>query len=237
MIIPLDKEDKIIVRSSADLYVIMRKILMRESKIERELEHFWVVSLSVINRIRVVELVSLGTLNECILTPMQVFRIPLIKGALSVILVHNHSCEDLEPSEEDLDTTDRMIQVGIHQNIQVIDHLIINETDFTSFEERGLMEELKKSKKWVPVYMLEDKAQKLGEEIGEKKGFRKGKREGKKEGKRIGLEEGFNKGMKEKAVEAAKKMFKDGLTVETISKYTGLKKREVKKLDPKIKII
>jgi DNA repair protein RadC len=218
MIVPLDLEDKIIVRTASDLYPIMRKILMRETKIERELEHVWVVSLSVIHRIRVVELVSLGSLDQALLTPQQVFRIPLIKGAKSIILVHNHGGENLEPSGGDLDNTNLMIQVGQNQNIQVLDHLIINEKEFFSFERHGLMEQLQKSKKYVPQYILEKEAQKIGMKIGEKKGLRKGKKEGKREGK------------KEKAIYTAEKMLKDGLPIETISKYTGLKKHEIEKL-------
>jgi DNA repair protein RadC len=234
MLVPLDEEDKIIVRCGADLYTVMRKILMRENKIERQQEHFWVTSLSIINRIMVVELVSLGSINECLITPMQVFRIPLIKGAVSVIMVHNHCCEYIVPSEEDLDATDRMIQIGNYHNVQVLDHLIINETEFTSFDELGLMDKLRKSKKWVVMNMQEVKedAQKIGEEIGEKKGYRKGKREGKKEGKQIGLEQGMEKGKKEEKNETAKNLLTMGIDIDIIAKATGLKKHEIEKLRP-----
>jgi DNA repair protein RadC len=232
MLVPLDEEDKIIVRCGADLYTVMRKILMRENKIERQQEHFWVTSLSIINRIMVVELVSLGSINECLITPMQVFRIPLIKGAVSVIMVHNHCCEYIVPSEEDLDATDRMIQIGNYHNVQVLDHLIINETEFTSFEECGLMDKLRKSKNYVPIYILEENAKKIGEEEGLKKGLRKGKREGKK----VGLEQGFNKGKregkKEGKIETAKKMLRKGFDINAITELTGLKKHEIEKLRP-----
>ena len=199
---------------------------MRETKIERELEHVWVVSLSVIQRIRVVELVSLGSLNEAILTPIQVFRIPLIKGAKKIIIVHNHGEDDLEPSKGDLDNTNLMIQVGNYQEIQVLDHLIINENEFYSFKRHGFMEQLQQSKKYVPQYILEQEAQKNGVKIGEKKGFRKGKIEGKREGKK----EGIKIGEENKAIETAKKMLKKGFDLDTIAELTGLKKVDIEKL-------
>jgi DNA repair protein RadC len=221
MIVKLDPEDKIIVRNSFDLYKVMKKILMRETKIEREQEHVWVVSLSKVHRIKVVELVSLGSINEAILVPMQVFRIPMLKGAFAVILVHNHD-ENLEPSKGDLNITDQMIKAGEFFEVKVLDHLIINERNFLSFKRRGLMEELKNSKKWVPSYLLEEEAKKIGEKIGEKKGLRKGK----KVGKKIGLEEGVKKGKKE----TAKKMLKKRFDIDTIVELTGLKKHEIEKL-------
>jgi len=208
MIVPLDPEDKIIVKNPEDLYPIMRKILMRESKIERELEHFWVVSLSIILRIRIVELVSLGSIDQALITPQQVFRIPLNKGAKSIILVHNHGSGNLRPSREDMDVTNLLIQIGENHNIQVV------------------IEQLQKSKKYVPRFILEKEAQKIGEEIGEERGEKRGLRKGRIEGKR----EGKKEGKKEKAIETAEKMLKDGLSIEVISKYTGLEKHEIERL-------
>lgn len=226
MIVPLDPEDKIIVKNPEDLYPIMRKILMRESKIERELEHFWVVSLSIILRIRIVELVSLGSIDQALITPQQVFRIPLNKGAKSIILVHNHGSGNLRPSREDMDVTNLLIQIGENHNIQVVDHLIIDEKEFYAFGRHGLIEQLQKSKKYVPRFILEKEAQKIGEEIGEERGEKRGLRKGRIEGKR----EGKKEGKKEKAIETAEKMLKDGLSIEVISKYTGLEKHEIERL-------
>ncbi|UCH94914.1 MAG: JAB domain-containing protein, partial [Candidatus Aminicenantes bacterium] len=88
MNVELTEEQKIKILNSSDVYKVMKQILLRENKIERDQEHVWAVCLSVNNKILAVELVSLGAINETILTPMQVFRIALIKGAVSLILVH-----------------------------------------------------------------------------------------------------------------------------------------------------
>ncbi|UCH95803.1 MAG: JAB domain-containing protein [Candidatus Aminicenantes bacterium] len=217
MNVELTKEQKIKILNSSDVYKVMRQILLRENKIQRDQEHVWAVCLSANNKILVVELVSLGAINETILTPMQVFRIALMKGAVSIILVHNHPQDgDLVPSEADKDTTDRMIQVGNIVNLKVIDHLIITEKFFFSFEDDGLMEELRQSKKYVPGYIEVERIRKealnIGKELGEKKGEKKGKKD------------------------TAIKMLKDGLSIDTISKYTGLKGDEIKKLQESKKV-
>lgn len=204
----------------------MKDILLRQNKIRREQEHCWVVCLSANNTILNIELVSLGAIDEATLKPMQIFRIAIFKGAVKLIIVHNHPHGDVEPSKDDKDVTDRMIQVGNIVNIDVFDHLIITETHYLSFRDEGIMRTLRLSKNFVPQYIeekrLKEQAFKIGQQIGEKKGLRKGKREG----KIIGLEQGVKKEKKE----TAKKMLKDGLTIETISKYTGLKKHEIEKL-------
>ena len=136
MNIELTEEQKIKILNSSDVYMVMKQILMRDTKIEREFEHVYVLSLANNNIILNIDLVSLGAINETILQPMQVFRISILKGAVKLILVHNHPVhEQLEPSDADMDTTDRMIQVGNIVNVEVLDHLIINEKYYYSFRD------------------------------------------------------------------------------------------------------
>ncbi|MEO1385510.1 MAG: JAB domain-containing protein, partial [Bacteroidota bacterium] len=130
MTIRLSDKDKIKVLNSGDLYGIMQRILLRENKIDRDREHFWVVGLASNLRILFIELVSLGTVNKAIVEPMEVFSLALQKRAIYVILVHNHPSGDLIPSKEDKDVTDRLIQTGLIVNTLVLDHLIISEENY-----------------------------------------------------------------------------------------------------------
>jgi DNA repair protein RadC len=214
MNIELTEEQKIKILNSSDVYTVMKHILMRENKIERDHEHVYVVCLAPNNKILNIELVSLGAINETVLQPMQVFRIALIKGAVKLILVHNHPHGDLEPSEGDKDVTDRMIQVGNIVNVEVLDHLIITELYFYSFKDDGLMAELRKSTKWVPTFVEIDRIKKEALKLGEKKGRKEGRKEGKKEG----------------IIKVAKKMKKDGVDLDQIKKFTGLSKKDIEEL-------
>ncbi len=130
MNVRLTEEQKIKILNSDDLYNVMQQILLCENKVGREKEHFWTVSLNNASKILNVELSALGSLADVALKPRDVFRLALIKDASKVILVHNHPSGKLEPSKEDLDMTDRLIQVGKIVDVGVIDHLIISEEDY-----------------------------------------------------------------------------------------------------------
>jgi flagellar biosynthesis/type III secretory pathway protein FliH len=188
-----------------------------------------------------------------------------MKGAVRMVLVHNHPSENLTPSEDDQDITDRLIQVGNIVGIEVVEHLIISLERYFSFERTGLLKKLKLSKKWVPAFIEEERlrkekekireeaikigkkegikeGKKIGKQMGLEKGIKKGKIEGLKEGEKIGIKKGVDKGLKEgqkigldKGLdkgkkEIAQKSLKEGLSIELISKLTGLSGEEIEKL-------
>jgi DNA repair protein RadC len=133
------------------LYPVMQQILMRESKIHRAIEHFWVASLDNKNRLLNVELVNLGSVNRLQVRPPEVFRIAIYKAAPRVVLVHNHPSGDIgkhAPNDNDKNFTDHMIKAGKLLNIDVADHLVITETEYYSFNDRGYMQLLLKSGKY-----------------------------------------------------------------------------------------
>jgi DNA repair protein RadC len=218
MNVELSEEQKIKILNSSDVYMVMKQILMRENKIERDFEHVYVLSLAPNNKILNIDLVSLGAIDETVLKPMQVFRIAIMKGAVKLILVHNHPHGELEPSEGDKDITDRMIQVGNIVNVEVLDHLIISELFYYSFKDDGLMAELRKSTKWVPTYIEIERIKKEALKLGEKKGRKEGLKEGKKKGK------------EQEKVKIAKKLKKNGVAIDVIVQSTGLSPDEIEKL-------
>ena len=59
MDIKLTDKEKIRVSDADDVYGIMQRILLRDNKIDREKEHFWVVGLNTAGYILNIELVSL----------------------------------------------------------------------------------------------------------------------------------------------------------------------------------
>ncbi|NVO09328.1 MAG: DNA repair protein [Bacteroidales bacterium] len=221
MTIKLTRKQRIIVRSSDDVFKVMKEILLREDKIDREKEHFWVVGLAQNHRIRYVELISMGGVRYTTVEPMNVFRWSVMKGCVKVIMVHNHPSGDLKPSVEDKGLTDRLIQVGRILDINVLDHLIISTKSYMSFANTGLLSELEKSTQWVPTFELIERIRteekKIREEavrVAEEKGIKKGKLEGEKK----------------KAIEMARNSIKEGLPVELIVKLTGLTKKEIEKI-------
>jgi DNA repair protein RadC len=195
--------------------------LLREEKIDRDKEHFWTVGLNHKNTILYVELISMGGTAQTIVEPMQVFRVGILKGVVKMLLVHNHPSGELKPSEADKDVTDRLIQVGNIIQIEMLDHHIISEKSYLSFEDTGLLDQIKKSTKYVPAYELEAKLRKQVESI---------KEEGIKLGKEIGEKIGEEKGILKQKKEMALMMKKQGEPVERIMLYTGLTEGEIKRL-------
>lgn len=202
MNIRLKKEQRIKINLPSDLYPVMRAILMRESRTDRNREHFWTVSLDNADRILNIELVSMGSVTKTVAEPMEVFGIPLQKRAVRLMLVHNHPSGRVLPSDADKDLTDRLIQCGHILHLPVTDHLIITEDNFYSFALTGLMDELERSEKYVPGYMLAKRHEKWGSE----------------------------KGKRERTLEMARGFKREGVDAETVAKVTGLSVASVRRL-------
>ena len=160
MDIKLSNKDRKHINHPSDVYEIMQRILQRENKIDKEKEHFWIVGMNWAGYILYIELISLGGVRNTVVEPMNVYRVAVMKSATRVIGVHNHPSGNLEPSEEDKDITDRLIQVGKILNIEFDDHLIISPTSYISFRTMGLMKELEQSIKYVPTYSLIERVRK-----------------------------------------------------------------------------
>ena len=168
MTIKLTEAEKIRVLSGQSLYEVMQRILLREEIIDQNREHFWVVGLEVNLRILFIELVSMGSVKATVVEPMEVFSLALQKRAVQVILVHNHPSGNLKPSKADINVTDRLYQVGKIVDCPVIDHFIISTESYNSFAATGLLEEISKSEKYVPAYVLKKKWEDKALEIGKR---------------------------------------------------------------------
>ena len=102
-------------------------------------EHFAVILLNVKNHILSMPVISVGSLTASVAHPREVFKAAIQQTAASIILVHNHPSGDPTPSEEDIEVTSRMVQVGEVIDIPVLDHIIIGGDNFVSIKEKGLM--------------------------------------------------------------------------------------------------
>ena len=95
-------------------------------------EIFRVVLLNVKNEIIGIEDISIGSLNASLAHPREVFRNAIKKSANSMILIHNNQSGDPSPSNDDLETTNRLARAGKLLGIEVLDHLGIGNGNFIS---------------------------------------------------------------------------------------------------------
>ncbi len=93
-------------------------------------------------RLMRIEEISLGSLNESIAHPREIFRPAIAYSAYAVVLVHNHPSGDPTPSKADKLLTRKLVEVGEMLQVTVADHIIIggmraNEASYYSFKEAG----------------------------------------------------------------------------------------------------
>ncbi len=123
----------------ADVFL---SLLKAENEIDRDKEHFWVMGLDTRNKIKYIELASLGTLNASLIRPLETYRLAIGQAVAKIIGGHNHPSGDPEPSEDDHKVTKQLVESGKILGIDLLDHIIIGDTNdrrFFSFRERGLI--------------------------------------------------------------------------------------------------
>lgn len=104
-----------------------------------EVEHFDILLLTTKNTVIKKVNISKGTVNASIVHPRDVFREAMKLNASGIVLMHNHPSGDPTPSNEDIDITNRLIDVGGVVGIKVLDHIIFGNNRFISLKEKNLI--------------------------------------------------------------------------------------------------
>lgn len=80
--------------------------------------------------------IFIGTLDKSIIHPREIFNEAIKVSASSLILMHNHPSNEINPSKEDIITTDKIKECGDIIGIPLLDHLITNGKDYYSFYDK-----------------------------------------------------------------------------------------------------
>lgn len=105
---------------------------------DSDIEKFLILYLDAQNQLICIQVI-LGTVNQAVVYPREVFKHALLGGACAMILVHNHPSGHPKPSDADIRLT-KSIQEGAKIfDLLVHDHLIVAGDRFFSFREEGLM--------------------------------------------------------------------------------------------------
>jgi len=141
MLIRLKKEfvaNKI--TTANDIYNVLSSILYFKHRFDQDKEHFYVIIISRANEIKFIDEVSIGTLHSTLVSPREVFRFAILKGASAIIVAHNHPSGNLQPSNEDLKVISKLKKAGEILEIKVLDSIIFSRQGFFSFAQQGLIE-------------------------------------------------------------------------------------------------
>ena len=121
-------------RSSEDVFHHFRDSLAKEKR-----ELFYVILLNNKNRkIREVK-ISEGSLTASLVHPREVYNPVIRESAAAVIFVHNHPSGDPAPSQEDIEITRRLKEVGDVMGVRVLDHVVIGVERYYSFSDSGIL--------------------------------------------------------------------------------------------------
>lgn len=122
------------ITSPTDIAEIFIPILRDEVK-----EKFIVVCLNSANKIIKYEVISQGTLNSSLVHAREVFKTAFEHNSANIILIHNHPSGNPEPSSEDKNITQRLVQAGKLMDVNIFDHIIIAGDEYFSFVEKKLI--------------------------------------------------------------------------------------------------
>ena len=133
----LVSEKKIKVTKPDQVADIVRHIIKcQNSELQ---ENFYAIGLNTKNVIQYIDLVSLGTANEALVHPRDVYRMAIIKNCVGIIICHNHPSNSKKPSSNDEHVTKRILESGKILGIPLIDHVIVTENECFSFAENNLI--------------------------------------------------------------------------------------------------
>lgn len=102
-------------------------------------EEFWLALLDSKNRLLAWERLSRGTVDRTPVYPREVLALALKHQAAGVILVHNHPGGDPKPSSDDIETTRRIARVALEMGLRLLDHLVVAESGWYSFQQQGML--------------------------------------------------------------------------------------------------
>jgi len=100
-------------------------------------EQFGVLMLDTKHHVIRSKIISIGSLDQTIVHPREVFREAAVASAAAIILFHNHPSGDPAPSPDDLALTHRLVEAGEILGIEVLDHVILSDHRYFSMREAG----------------------------------------------------------------------------------------------------
>lgn len=135
MLMQIKEEQILTPQKAAGVFL---SLLQATDIVDKEKEHFWAIGLSVKQRIKYVELVSMGILTSALVHPREVFRRAIREAVASLIVGHNHPSGDVTPSRDDIEITKKLKETGVVIGIPLIDHVVINYEGHYSIMEKGV---------------------------------------------------------------------------------------------------
>lgn len=111
--------------------------LVRSKIKHAQREHYFLICLDSRSRLIGLDKVSEGTLDAALVHPRETFETAIARHAAKIIICHNHPSGDPSPSDDDRMVTKRLAMAGKVLGIAVVDHVVVGQDSYYSFQEHG----------------------------------------------------------------------------------------------------
>jgi len=125
--------DDIIINNAEDVVALLADLRSKRQ------ERFVAITLTGARRIIAKRTIFIGTVDECIVHPREVFAEAMTDRAAGIVVAHNHPQDDPQPSDEDIMLTNQLVEVGKILGIEFIDHIIIGRRGYFSWQQAGML--------------------------------------------------------------------------------------------------
>jgi len=121
------------ITSAEDVYNELKPFATKQQ------EYFLTITLDGASHIINTRTVFIGTLNQSLVHPREVFADAIADRAAGIIIAHNHPSGTLNASRADIQITERLDEVSKLVGIELLDHVILARDGFYSFTDEGLL--------------------------------------------------------------------------------------------------
>ena len=121
------------ITSAGEVYEVLKEFSTKKQ------EYFLSITLDGASHVINTRTVFIGTLNQSMVHPREVFADAIADRAAGIIIAHNHPSGTLEASRADIQITQRLKEVSKLVGIELLDHVILAKDGFYSFSDEGLL--------------------------------------------------------------------------------------------------
>jgi len=121
-------------KNSKSIYEDMKYLFYNKKQ-----EYFYCLYFNNRNELIERKLLFMGTINRSIVHPREIFKEAYLQSASGIICMHNHPTGDITPSKEDVYFTKNLVELGKMNDIRILDHIIVSDNDYYSFNDNGII--------------------------------------------------------------------------------------------------
>ncbi len=123
-------QQRVKISGPVDIADFVRSILVDNSR-----EQFVAIFFDASHYVASYSIITVGIANQSLIHPREVFQRAVLIGAVAIAVAHNHPSGSVEPSQEDLQVTNRLKDAGVLLGIALLDHVIVSDFAFKSLRE------------------------------------------------------------------------------------------------------